>query len=219
MSTEKNANAEFIERFLQLIGEKANGKPTIFARMAGIPPSTLFGYVNGRFPTHEHLLRIRDTFNVNINWLVSGEGDPYGSPPEGESAEPAYGYNLPEMPGGLDDARGVVNELLRMAKKVLLSGNRQAADALERNIRYFNHAVEIEGRLSGLEEKMGSLEERLKKKGILGRNRRKVKRPGGKDGLFGRTLEEKGHIGRIWARRGNLICVTFFHGRNFIDIY
>jgi hypothetical protein len=168
MSTEKKANAEFIERFLQLIGEKANGKPTIFARMAGIPPSTLFGYVNGRFPTHEHLLRIRDTFNVNINWLVSGEGDPYGSPPEGESAEPAYGYNLPEMPGGLDDARGVVNELLRMAKKVLLSGNRQAADALERNIRYFNHAVEIEGRLSGLEEKMGSLEERLKKKGILG---------------------------------------------------
>lgn len=45
-------------------------------------------------------------------------------------------------------------ELLDSARKVLSSGNQMAAEALEKNIRYFAHAIEIENRLVRLEEEV-----------------------------------------------------------------
>lgn len=66
-------------RLKWLVTEKANGKYTVFANKAGIPGSTFQGYMNGRPPNSEHLLRIHLFFNVNLNWLLSGDGDPYMS--------------------------------------------------------------------------------------------------------------------------------------------
>ncbi len=49
---------------------------------------------------------------------------------------------------------------------VVVTARRQMRS--ERNIRYFAHAIEVEGRLSSLEDKVGSLEGHLKRKGIMG---------------------------------------------------
>jgi hypothetical protein len=176
MSTINNANVKFVERFLWLISEKAKGKPTIFARMAGIPHSTLFGYVNGRFPTHEHLLRIRDTFNININWLVSGEGEPYmADVEEKQAAEPRHEYNLPD-PGATaapEPTASDIDIVLDLAKEVLSSGNRDAADALEKNIRYFAHSVRIEKRLTDMEGELQDLKTFLRRFGLGDEDRKK----------------------------------------------
>lgn len=176
MSSKKVVDATFIERLLRLISEQAKGKPSVFAKKAGIPHSTFFGYVNGRMPAPEHLVRIRDTFGVNINWLLTGAGEPYSPEEEGTAGEPISLYGTVEEQidsGELLQARhgeeiDELGRLLDLARKVLSSGNRQAADALERNIRYFAHAIEVEGRLSSLEDKVGSLEGHLKRKGIMG---------------------------------------------------
>ena len=171
MSTEKVVNPTFVERLLRLIFEQAKGKWTIFAKKAGIPHPTFYPYLDGRLPNGENLVRIRDTFGVNINWLLTGQGEPYSTDEPGKVAEPAHLYGLPEdrIEGdGLPDAEQAELEgILDLAKQVLTSSNRQAADALERNIRYFAHAIKVEGRLSDLEEKVKGLETYLKKKGII----------------------------------------------------
>ncbi len=56
-------------------------------------------------------------------------------------------------------------DLLAAAKRVLTSGNIRAAEALEKNILYFDHAVEMEKRLEKVEGRLKYLEnveERLK---------------------------------------------------------
>ena len=48
-------------------------------------------------------------------------------------------------------------DLIAKARKVLGSGNPVARDALARNITYFAHAVEMEDRLSRVEEQLNTL--------------------------------------------------------------
>lgn len=63
-----------IERFFILAEKFAEGKHTNLAKLADIPKSTFQGYINGRPPHIEHLLRIREHFNINLDWLLAGEG-------------------------------------------------------------------------------------------------------------------------------------------------
>jgi len=55
----------------------------------------------------------------------------------------------------------IVVELLEAARRVLKSGNQVAIDALERNIRYFDHAVRVESRLHHMEDRQEVLEKEL----------------------------------------------------------
>lgn len=126
----------------------ANGKHTVFAKKAGIPHGTFSAYIKGRVPHVEHLCRIRDTYSINLNWLLMGDGDKYIKERESE---------LDEDP--------VIAELLEGAKKVLKSGNKVAFDALDRNIRYFSLAVETEKRLQTLETRMAEFEKELTVRG------------------------------------------------------
>lgn len=172
MSTKKVASTAISERLLRLISEKAKGKPSAFAKKAGIPHGTLYGYIEGRMPASEHLIRIRDTFGVNLNWLLTGEGDPYLHEAERQVTEPDHPYNLPEeiIDSGIVESgeklggRDRLGELLGLAVRVLASGNQQAADALEKNIRYFAHAIEQERRLARVEDRLAALEDILRKK-------------------------------------------------------
>ncbi len=77
MSKSKVVNATFAARLLRLIEEKAKGQPSVFAKNAGIPHGTFYGYLEGRLPIAEHLCRICDTYGVNLNWLLLGKGGPY----------------------------------------------------------------------------------------------------------------------------------------------
>ena len=65
------------DRLLKIVDEKQGGKATVFAKKSGIPPSTFQNYINGRMPHGDHLIRIYETFKVNINWLLTGEGASY----------------------------------------------------------------------------------------------------------------------------------------------
>ena len=67
----------FTERLNFLITEHSAGKPTVFAKKAGIPPGTFDNYLKGRLPQAAQLIRIHETYNVNIDWLLTGKGHPY----------------------------------------------------------------------------------------------------------------------------------------------
>lgn len=148
-------NSSFIDRFSWLIVEKAKGRPTVFAKLVGIPAGTLYGYIDGKLPTPEYLIRIHEVFGVNINWLLKGEGEPFLKPKD-ESGEPQQGIT--------DSIETSLTEILKLAEKVLTSGNRQAMDALEKNIRYFAHAVEVERKLESMDDRLKAIEDRLERK-------------------------------------------------------
>lgn len=65
------------DRLLILVNELTDGKPAVFAKKVGIPHSTFHNYIKGRKPHSDHLIRIRDTFRVNIDWLLTGKGNKY----------------------------------------------------------------------------------------------------------------------------------------------
>ncbi|MBW2672674.1 MAG: helix-turn-helix transcriptional regulator [Deltaproteobacteria bacterium] len=67
----------FQTRLTDLITEFAAGKHTVFAKRCGIKPSTFQYYVNGRMPNAESLIRICETYNVSITWILTGKGCKY----------------------------------------------------------------------------------------------------------------------------------------------
>ena len=49
-----------------------------FCKKLGVFKNTLQKWeANGHFPDFESLLKLHEKFKVNINWLLSGEGNPY----------------------------------------------------------------------------------------------------------------------------------------------
>ena len=140
----------FLSRIKIAIDRFSNGKHTLFAKKAGIPVSTFQGYMKGKLPKPEHLIRISETYKISIDWLLTGEG------------EMLRGKDTKENPQDKDPE---VAELLEGAKKVLKSGNKAAFDALQRNIRYFAHTIKVEECLikieQGIEHRMVAMEEQI----------------------------------------------------------
>lgn len=129
-----------INRLLELIGEFADGKSTVFAINAGIPKGTFSGYLTGRIPHAEHLVRIRERYSVSIDWILTGKGSKY--------IQENFNAVIPLDPDP------EIAELIAGARRVLTSGNHAAFDALERNIRYFDIAVTAEKRVDEMEKEM-----------------------------------------------------------------
>jgi hypothetical protein len=69
-STEEGINL----RLQKLIEELTGGNVSKFARISGINEQTCHTFVKGRLPNTEALYGICENFNVNINWLLTGEG-------------------------------------------------------------------------------------------------------------------------------------------------
>ena len=68
----------FSERLKWLVAEFAGGIPAKFAKKIGIKQGTLHPYLKGRIPKAAHLISIHKILNVNLNWLLAGEGEPFG---------------------------------------------------------------------------------------------------------------------------------------------
>ena len=134
------------ERLLLLIREKAAGRPTIFANKAKIPPSTMTGYVKGRLPRIDHLLRICEEFSVNLDWILKGEG-------------PIYNKDRPTGLVAKTEATYLTTEaaLIEMTKEILASRTHYA-DSLAANIHSFYKGLQTEleygRRLAQLEARM-----------------------------------------------------------------
>jgi hypothetical protein len=120
----------FVYRLQELINEFSEGKLTKFAELCNIPQGTLHSYKTGKFPKPEYLLRIREICRINIDWLLTGEGKKY--------------IQLNDAELQTLDPDPEISILLEKAKQVLTSGNLIAEKALEKNINYFAHAVDVE---------------------------------------------------------------------------
>ena len=48
-----------------------------FAKKIGVDVSTVHNYLKGHIPKGDVLQRVRKEFNVDINWLLTGQGRPY----------------------------------------------------------------------------------------------------------------------------------------------
>ncbi len=144
MQQQNTHTDSFLDRLNILVSENEAGKHTVFAKNAGINVATFQNYINGRKPSFDAMLHICETYNVNLNWLVAGKGPKYITD-QGDT------QTLDPDPE--------IAELMEGARRVLTSGNPVAFDALERNIRYFDHAIAAEKRADASERKIKEMEE------------------------------------------------------------
>ena len=93
------------DRLKVLVNELAGGKYTVFAAKAGIPHSTFQNYIHGRTPHVDHLLRIHDKFQVSMDWLLAGIGEPF--------------LNDEDTKGGESGSRPLNPEILTLIIKTL----------------------------------------------------------------------------------------------------
>jgi transcriptional regulator with XRE-family HTH domain len=147
MSTKNSSFGELSNRLSILVSELARGSAVNFARETGINDKTLYTYLKGRLPSSEALFFICRRYNVNINWLLTGEGPIYIISEERADLDPD-----PE-----------IAELMEGARRVLKSGNPVAFDALERNIRYFDFAIQQEKRMAHMETGMDRMARTMEK--------------------------------------------------------
>lgn len=89
-------------------------------------------------PGGEILLSLKRFFDIDLDWLLTGEED--------IAPQSHVSGDTPE-----------IAELLEGARNVLTSGNPIAFDALERNIRYFSHAIDVEKRMLGMESDLAEM--------------------------------------------------------------
>lgn len=114
---------------------------TAFSKLAGVSTGNLNGLINDDSkPSSKFLARILELFNVNINWLLTGNGSKYIK---------LDGHERNEDPE--------IADLLERTRRILTSGNPIAFDTLERNIRYFDYAVTTEERLRETENQVKKL--------------------------------------------------------------
>lgn len=113
----------FKDRLLLLIAERADGNKTKFAEMLGVTPGNINNWINLDYlPAFEHLANMYAKFNVNINWLLLGEGGKYyfpvplrvGGKDEGLIREttPPYGMFLADVI--TDEEKQYIKKLIRL---------------------------------------------------------------------------------------------------------
>ncbi len=161
MSSKKSTHmSTLIERFFILAKEFAEGKHTNLAKLADIPKSTFQGYINGRPPHIEHLLRIRERFDINLDWLLTGEGEM--TQEQAQNARMHLGVITKEQSEAnkrasllykdmLNDPE--VGDLLTKTWEIIKSDTGYAA-SLAANIRSFHQAMMTENRLNGMETQL-----------------------------------------------------------------
>ncbi|VVS92210.1 helix-turn-helix domain-containing protein [Desulfoluna spongiiphila] len=68
-----------VKRLRSVVAHVSNGNARDFARKCDIPYGTLQGYFRKRLPHAEHLIRMANNVGVNINWLLTGNGEMFGT--------------------------------------------------------------------------------------------------------------------------------------------
>ena len=123
-----------------------------FADKIGVAVYTYQTYEKGSIPNGKILLRIHERFNVNITWLLTGEGSP--TPPvESKQLMPAVSEAAAEYAPPID-------QLIEMVLKILDS-NTEFTRALQSNITAFYHALETKQRLARHADELHQHNQRL----------------------------------------------------------
>lgn len=163
MSRKKSSYDKIVCKNIKELRLKSKHTGSKFADNIGISQGHLSDIENGKvIPNKTTLLAISYSYNLDIDRLLTDESEierRLEIKPKMRVAEEALIYKV----GKLDSDPGVA-DLLEAARRVLKSGNQIAFDALERNIRYFDHAIETEKRLGILESRLEVLEKQLSQK-------------------------------------------------------
>jgi len=146
-----------------------------FAKKIGVHTHTAQLYEQGNIPKGDVLQRICEKFRININWLLTGEGEPYIKKGNFSIKEPRAPYGTQEeyegeksdeiigkyqsIPPGPDE-QFKLSDALTMAAYVLESKTSYSA-ALYINIQHFYRAIKSEMRIAQLEKRMFNLEKKL----------------------------------------------------------
>ena len=153
---------DFKDRIKKVRGELTQKN---FALRLGVHEGTIQLYEGGNIPKGDILLRINRKFNINIHWLLTGQG-----PMRVEGVE--YGQDdIQPAPSGVNEPAGesgLSTERLRLVKLVIdiLNSGTVYETALISNIVAFHRAIEedrdlkleieeCKGRLKALEIKAG----------------------------------------------------------------
>ncbi len=150
----------FKDRLHVLMGSKSGRK---FAADCGVQDSTMRGYLLGKYePTIENLVKIASACNITVGWLAAGEESP-GCPNRTGAAtnESLAAYNVDQTkppPGRATAPKEEINvhDGVMMTTKVL-SSKTGYANALWHNLKSFEAAVDREGEMSELTEKVDAL--------------------------------------------------------------
>lgn len=120
----------FKERLQLLIGQRS---VNAFAKVCGVPESTLRSYLSGRSnPGIEHAQRIADACGVNRYWLVTGLGTPRRDEPGAEDP-------FAEM--RIEDQQAGYGRALSKAEMELVENYRRASDDGKRALRIVSESL------------------------------------------------------------------------------
>jgi hypothetical protein len=156
MSRKKYVGSEkkiaFGDRLREYLAYKNRNYNEISA-IIGISGGFLSDVLSGRSSlSQESLISLITNFSdLNPEWLLIGVGEMLKQPPQATNNR---------VRASNEGRNTDVPDLLQAAKRVLESDNSVAFDALERNVRYFDHAVAVEKRLKDVEERLRALEEK-----------------------------------------------------------
>ena len=70
--------SDIVSRMKEIIKMTCSGNAREFSRKTEIPYGTLQGYLRGRLPHSEHLIRMSEQVGANINWVLTGKGEMFG---------------------------------------------------------------------------------------------------------------------------------------------
>lgn len=149
MSRKKTSfDINFFKR-LTLFVDELGMTQTEFADSVGISQGYLWYVLKGKKgPSVELIAGLYNVYRDKFHWLVTGEE---AVSRKDEKDTYIYKDEYPE-----------IADLLEGARKVLKSGNKVAYEVLERNIRYFSHAVSVEQKLKNIKEDFQSQISELK---------------------------------------------------------
>jgi len=135
-----------------------------FASRIGTNQSTVQKWEKGEtLPGSRFLEAIYREFGVSVDWLLTGQGDPYikdrarGSPGPSESEKPVVQVSGAE---NVSDENFRISDALTMCARVLDSQTSYAT-ALYLNIQHFDRAVSAERRLAQIEHSQKSMENKI----------------------------------------------------------
>ena len=115
-----------------------------FAKKLGVEQAAISKIENSRRQLDIGILRsLLEVFQIDINWLLLGDGTKVSTPNQSLDPDPE------------------IASLMEGARRVLTSGNHVAFRALEQNIRYFDHAIEAEKRADETERKIAEMSEAM----------------------------------------------------------
>lgn len=149
-------------RIQHIILNHCNRSNKVFANRINIATSTIQSWDDEHFPKGDILHRIHKEFDVNINWLLTGEGAPYIKKDRKEIAPPGM---IREPPAEYEERAPALGLAVNMLTTVLESDNQVFTQAVISSLiassQAINTAKQWNPRVSNLESKLDDLRNRL----------------------------------------------------------